>query len=172
MKTSRKVLILFLAAALLTGSIALFALARESQPWEGNFMDYPDLYPDHTVIVGQGGGFASPVGQPITAYNDPFTPLGPMTADPVARPNGLLPGEVWTGRYVTYELATDENGYVLMYEADDVGQRQFVGYEKDGIYYEKDEGVYVPLANQADAENWVHDYSGWVTATLYAQARS
>jgi len=170
MKSIRKVLILLLIIALIIGPAALFALARAPQPWDGNYVDYPDLYPDHTVIVGQSGGFNRPVGQPTTAYADPFAPTGMMTATE-ARPNGLLPGEVWTGRYVTYELAVDENGYVLMYEADVVGQMRFVGYEKDGIYYEKDGETYVPLVNQADAMDWVHDYSGWVTATLYAQAR-
>ncbi|MCL2367550.1 MAG: InlB B-repeat-containing protein, partial [Oscillospiraceae bacterium] len=159
MKNSKKILILILIMALIIGPAAHFALAAEVPA--GYQAPGTDLYPNHAVIVGPGGGFQSPVNQPTTPFGAPFTVSGLMTA-------GLLPGEVWTGRHVTYERVMDEDGFILQYETDEIGELSHVGFEKDGVYYDLDKLV---VGASVDTTEWAHDYSGWVTATLYAQAR-
>ncbi|MCL2828336.1 MAG: InlB B-repeat-containing protein [Oscillospiraceae bacterium] len=126
MKSPKKIISLLLAFILVLGHVpaAPFAYALESE-----LPTYPeDLFPDHIVLTGEPDGwppgepvgFSSPVGHPITRYGQSTTATGMMME--------LAPGEVWTGRAVTYEW--DET------------------------------------LNDGDG-----DYTGWITATLYAQAR-
>jgi len=176
MKTiSRKyVVVLIVVAVLLVGQLALPALAQ-SGPWDTNSpaqnaIDYPDLFPDHMVQVGMSGGFPNPAVTPRSNWV-PGTPI------PV---NALADGEVWTGRYVTYEKVTDADGNILQYaEVNEV--MRLVGYQSitDNLFYAYEldgEGVPVSavgtlLGDQSEADDWRFDYSGWVTATLYAQAQ-
>ena len=126
MKNSKKIISLLLAFILILGHVPAaplaYALASE-------LPTYPeDLFPEHIVLTGEPDGwppgtpvgFSTPIGHPTTRYGQPTTATGMMME--------LAPGEVWTGRAVTYEWDETLN---------------------DGA----------------------GDYTGWITATLYAQAK-
>ncbi|MCL2843110.1 MAG: InlB B-repeat-containing protein, partial [Oscillospiraceae bacterium] len=137
--TTRNKLVLGLVAILALGLIALGALAQEEDP------HYPtDLFENHVINVGQSGGFRTPEEQILTNAQGQI-----LMSGQVPRTGTLLPGEVWTGRYVEYEqvkvTGTNEGdpsfGFVLLFDNDGAGDP--VGYE-----------TYEDLDGDGDGTNW------------------